>query len=158
MEANRFAGELLMPSKFFESDVRRLPLSLDNIISLANKYGTSVISTAIKYIKTTDDLGAIVLSRDKKISWCIPSKKSRGYVKEEGSLDVCSSAFDFFEYGLPVPQSTRKLSSYIWSDKFTGVFLLEETLSMMNLNLTLSIIRPTEEYIERNFDSFYEDG
>ena len=69
MEANRFAGELLMPSKFFESDVRGLPLSLNNIISLANKYGTSVISTAIKYIKTTDDLGAIVLSKDKKISW-----------------------------------------------------------------------------------------
>ncbi|MHB1653623.1 MAG: ImmA/IrrE family metallo-endopeptidase [Desulfitobacteriaceae bacterium] len=37
MEANRFAGELLMPTKFFEADVRRLPLSLSSIISLTNK-------------------------------------------------------------------------------------------------------------------------
>jgi Zn-dependent peptidase ImmA (M78 family) len=52
-EANIFASELLMPVKFFGTDVRKLELSLNNFQLLADKYDTSLLSTAIRFINFT---------------------------------------------------------------------------------------------------------
>jgi len=45
----------------------------------------------------------------------------------------------------------------VWSDTFQGRYLIEETLTMPVLDLTLSVIRPTQDFIEENYDSFYSE-
>lgn len=156
IQANQFAAELLMPSKYFEHDIREKELTLTNIISLADKYETSLISTSLRFINKTEDLGAIVLAKEKQIEWVVHSSNFRGYISSKCPLDVCSTAYDFFEFGVAPPQSPRKVDSYIWSDKFEGPYLIEETIAMPTFGLTLSVIRPTAEYVENNYDAFYD--
>ncbi|KJR47699.1 hypothetical protein UF75_1899 [Desulfosporosinus sp. I2] len=43
----------------------------------------------------------------------------------------------------------------MWSDHFDGVSLLEETLSMPSLELTLSVIKPLPEYVDEHYDAYY---
>ena len=51
-EADHFASSLLMPSKRFRKLADKARLGLDGILSIADEFGTSVTSTAIKYAKS----------------------------------------------------------------------------------------------------------
>ncbi|MBC2721224.1 MAG: ImmA/IrrE family metallo-endopeptidase, partial [Desulfosporosinus sp.] len=155
LEANQFASELLMPSNHFLPDVKKHELSLFNLIELSNKYDTSLISTAIRFIKTTEDLGAIVLSKDKNIKWTFHSPRFFGVIKDRGPLHISSTAHDYFEYGIDLPTSSRRVSSDVWSNHFSGTTLIEETLSMPLLELTLSVIKPLPEYVDEHYNTYY---
>lgn len=50
-EADHFASSLLMPTMRFRRLAERSPIGLEGIITLADEFGTSVTSTAIKYAK-----------------------------------------------------------------------------------------------------------
>ena len=50
-EADHFASNLLMPSTRFRRMAQRVPSGLHGILSVANECGTSVTSTALKYLK-----------------------------------------------------------------------------------------------------------
>jgi len=154
-EANQFSSELLMPSNHFLPDVKRHELSLSTIIDLSNKYDTSLISTAIRFIKATEDLGAIVLSQNKCIKWTFHSPLFFGVIRDRGQLHISSTAYDYFEYGFYISCLCRRVSSNVWSDHFDGVSLLEETLSMPSLELTLSVIKPLPEYVDEHYDAYY---
>ena len=155
LEANQFASELLMPSNHFLPDVKKHELSLLNIIQLSSKYDKSLISTAIRFIKTTEDLGAIVLSRNKSIKWTFHSPRFFGLIRNRGKLHISSTAYDYFEYGIYIPYSCRRVSSEVWSDHFDGTTFIEETLSMPLLELTLSVIKPLPEYVDEHYEAYY---
>lgn len=50
MEASRFAADLLMPPTFFREDMASLPFGLQSIVTLSDKYSTSVEATARHYV------------------------------------------------------------------------------------------------------------
>jgi len=51
-EAFRYAGGLMFPSKSFNNDINDLPVSMQSISNLAEKYEASFEATAIKYIQS----------------------------------------------------------------------------------------------------------
>lgn len=155
-EANDFASELLMPSKYFDVDVRKTILSMNTLISLSEKYGTSLTATAIRYIKKTSDPGAIVCSKDGKILYAYKSPTFK-YDLHWGHLSPNTYASEFFSKGSVLDGTAHQvrydawISTPIYDD---NLVFAEETISMPLINQTLSIIR-TEDYSMDDDDDNY---
>jgi hypothetical protein len=143
-EANVFAAELMMPLSHFQGDVNRLAPSLATFRELAEtKYGTSVIATAIRFVRLTDEPVALVLSSADRIVWAIPSG-SFPYRTDEfvTSPSENSYAWDFF-HGKPLPDKPRKVLVRAWITSRTvpsDVFAIEESFGMPRLARVLSLI------------------
>lgn len=75
-EADHFASNLLMPSARFRRMAQRVPSGMQGILSVANEFGTSVTSTALKYVKL-DIVPCLVLKwNNERLLWGWPSAQS----------------------------------------------------------------------------------
>ena len=74
-EADSFAAALLMPTKRFNSAVKKRPPSMQSIRELAEQFGTSYSSTAIRYAKS--DLHSAIVMRwtSEERKWCWSSEE-----------------------------------------------------------------------------------
>lgn len=155
-EANEFAAALLMPPTYFEKDIKRFELSMNSIEKLAEKYDTSLLSTALNFIKKCDDPGAVVFSANGKIKWTFSSHTFPNIIKDSGDLDEFSCAYNFFNKGQALYGTPQKVLSEVWSKRILKHdYFIEETISMPHLNSTLSIIKPFIEDDEEALE-YYE--
>lgn len=69
MEANTFAGELLMPEFLFAPLIQNQIPSLSRIDSLAEEFVTSNLATAMQFINYTREPCALVVIKNGKIAW-----------------------------------------------------------------------------------------
>ncbi len=79
LEANYFAAELLMPRRFFEKDARKVDPSWDEIRELADRYQTTLSSTAIQYVHTTIEPVFLVASEGGERRWFVISDHARDF-------------------------------------------------------------------------------
>ena len=96
IEANQFASALLMPDKFFISEIRRKP-RLDTIERLKKQFATSWTATAIRLVNLCTEPVAIVYSNGQKILWSRQNSYVRDLgiaIKGSGSLNVRTVACD----------------------------------------------------------------
>ena len=70
-EADIFASQLLLPDKFIDKSIIS---SMNDIISVARTYGTSIPTTAIRMMESSYDIVAFVCCKGKKISWVSTSR------------------------------------------------------------------------------------
>jgi hypothetical protein len=68
-EADHFASNLLMPTSKFKARAARVQRGLPGVLTLANEFGTSVTSTAIRYMQVEPIPGAVFKWNDKGLSW-----------------------------------------------------------------------------------------
>jgi Zn-dependent peptidase ImmA (M78 family) len=137
-EADAFSSELLLPLHELENELR-CPPSLDIVVSIADRYGTSLTATAIKVVKATCEPVAMVLSSNGRIEWAIRSKSFKWYVRE-GHLSENSYVVDYFKNGesLQGPQHVR---ADAWCDDAEPHHLLvEESVPFNNLGKALTIL------------------
>jgi hypothetical protein len=102
-EADRFAAALLMPRELFANEVRRFRgqfCTLSDLCILAERLGTSVTSTAIRYCSCDIEPALIVLSRNRKVLW---TSSSEG-MKRLGLYYV--------EYGSTIPNGSKTAILY----------------------------------------------
>ncbi len=72
VEANQFSAELLMPSKFFKAELKRLgAFEIDHIVFLSDKFEVSKKSIGRRYIEFQDEPCALVFSRNGTISYTV---------------------------------------------------------------------------------------
>lgn len=72
VEANQFSAELLMPSKFLQTDLQRLrEAEIDHIVALADKYDVSKESMGRRYAEFQDEPCAIIFSRNGIVSYTV---------------------------------------------------------------------------------------
>jgi hypothetical protein len=65
VEANAFSAEMLMPERLFRRDINKLTSpGLEHIVDLANRYETSKLATARRFIDLYDEPSAVILSKD----------------------------------------------------------------------------------------------
>lgn len=153
-EANRFAAELLMPIKHFHDDVKHCSLSLVTFIKLSEKYETSLMACALRFLQITDDMGAVIVAKNNRVSW---SKRSESFRWEinDGLLQQNTCAHDFHMYE-PVDFERRiiqkvALNSWVATPVFEEyIDVIEETLWSPNLKQTLTVIRPSDEYFREH--------
>jgi len=141
-EANEFAAEFLMPNYLFKLDVEKMPLSMETLKELSNKYETSLTSTAIKYIKTINAPVALFFSDRNNIRWAIKSD-SFMYDLRDGWLSEKSYAHNYFE-GFNLPSQFNEVSPEVWIRSpmvFDDFFESSYAYSSLNKVLTLVTIK-----------------
>lgn len=88
-EADEFASTLLMPVKQFRATVAGQPIDLDVLSGASTKFGVSLTSAALRWIRSTEDSAVLVLSRDGFIDWSVSSDKAfknGAYLKTRGRV------------------------------------------------------------------------
>lgn len=103
VEADHFASELLMPGRWARPVVDMLPVGLDAIRTLSDRFEASLSSAAVRYAQLAAAPVAVVLARGDSIEW------------------VCASPevqqADFFRYNairtatIPQGSATRRLAT-----------------------------------------------
>lgn len=154
-EANAFAAELMMPRAHFQEDVDRLAPTLANVRELAErKYETSLVATAIRFVKLTSESAALVFSNEKGVLWAIVSEtfpcRSDEFVP---GLSENSYAWDFF-HGKSLPVGPRRVPTSAWAATVSVPFALEDSIAMPRLNQVLSLIT----FHETPHDEIDDDG
>lgn len=76
-EADEFASELLMPQSLIERYA--IDLSFEQIKMVAQKFGTSLVSTAIRFIKLTDENSILIFISNNRVKWHVWSNS--GFMK-----------------------------------------------------------------------------
>jgi hypothetical protein len=83
-EADTFASTLLMPATQFRTAVAGQPIDLDVLSEASRKFGVSLTSAALRWIRSTDESAVLVLSRDGFIDWSVSTDralKNGAYIK-----------------------------------------------------------------------------
>lgn len=141
-EADEFAANLLIPQEFLRKlTLKRKFLTLKDLLEIANELQVSATAMVLRYVKTTSDRCAIILSQDgiPKLYW--PSEEM-GYLgfewrgrrdipqnsataqanQNQGSGEIYERAFDSSYWF-----STRKKECDLWEEAFplgyTGLVL-----------------------------------
>ena len=68
-EADHFSSNLLMPTVRFRKVAERVPVGLEAILKIAKEFGTSVTSTALKYVKSDIVPCAVIKWNSDGYSW-----------------------------------------------------------------------------------------
>jgi len=76
-EADHFAAGLLMPTKLFERELRKMGDGLDAVVSLAQQCRTSLTATAFRYVEKSPIPVAMVMSIGDAIDFCFMSQAMR---------------------------------------------------------------------------------
>lgn len=88
-EADEFASTLLMPVKQFKASLAGQAIDLDMLSTASKKFGVSLTSAALRWIRSTEDSAVLVLSSDGFMNWSVSSDKAfknGAYFKTRGRV------------------------------------------------------------------------
>lgn len=114
-EANLFAAEFLMPERMFKDECDRNRPCLDDVLELADRYGTSLLSTAIRFTKFSPERCAAVVSRDRRVAWASRSADWRYFIPKDQLLTTATYAGDLHA-GRDIPSRPQRVEARAWSD------------------------------------------
>ncbi|MBP9597621.1 MAG: ImmA/IrrE family metallo-endopeptidase [Desulfobacter sp.] len=157
VEANKFAAELLMPQKFFVSELKKEPdcMLFEN---LAFKFGASLQATLIRYSEFTDESIAVVLSENSMVKWCSKSKSFNFEIGTKMPLSEETYAKDFFD-GHELSKIFEDVDINAWFDTINikhKIKVKELCFPSPEYNQALSVIWviEDEDEIEASEDEF----
>lgn len=98
-EADAFAAGLLMPSRLARPIINQAEPSIDRILNTADRFQTSVVSTAIRTVQLSDFPCGIVGIRNGQIAWTFPSQAliDAGCYPGERGGDLTANAAEQWE-------------------------------------------------------------
>jgi hypothetical protein len=77
-EADEFAASLLIPTEYLTGKMKnRSFMTLANIVAMAKEMQSSITAAAIRYCKFVDEACGVLLSKDGKVVFYLPSRKAR---------------------------------------------------------------------------------
>lgn len=135
IEANVFAGELLMPKELFAPHCRTSP-SLDTIKALARLFRTSLTATAIRFSELCPVPSAVVHSTNGAIDWVRAHRGFSSSIEAGQSLSPRTLAADLWARRLP-DAPARVVDARAWStgagQLFEHSIVLHEFASVLTL-------------------------
>ena len=146
LRANQFAVELLMPKRQFLADMNQTKeVGWEAIDALAAKYCTSLTSTAIRYVRSSPHICAIVLSEESKIKYFAYSKAfsedENCYLLKDMPLQNGSRAKRLFDSGLnDAEELSGEAPLSCWFKGNSPAMLFELSRSLPRLKQVLSFI------------------
>ncbi len=153
-EADLFASELLMPEALFRDAIRRGGSGFPFIRRLAELAETSIVATAIRYAKLSDDPVAVILSEGPNINWCFLSaalEECPGvYRLPKSSLLPSGSATALFNRDLEnvaKAQGVEGMSTLqTWFERASNAEMKEDVVGLGHYARTLTVLF-TEEVL-----------
>jgi Zn-dependent peptidase ImmA (M78 family) len=143
--ANQFAVELLMPREKFIADMKKQEdTGLTAIDALANRYCTSLTSTAIRYARFSPQTCAVVISRDDRIRYFSYSKAFSSdencYLIKDMPLHAGSYAQQLFDNKLLDEEAAGEVPISYWCKSNATGMLFEQSRSLPRFRQVLSFI------------------
>ncbi|MCO5334866.1 MAG: ImmA/IrrE family metallo-endopeptidase [Pyrinomonadaceae bacterium] len=140
-EANRFASELLLPSKILHPIVNSRDLTLTRIKELAVQFDTSLTATAVKSVGVTEESCAVICSVQRKVKWVHKSETFHYYIPQMIVGPDCLAGRLFED------DSPRELEGAVAASSWTeddnverGKEFWEESISMPFYGSVLTIL------------------
>jgi hypothetical protein len=138
-EANFFAGELLLPKRLFKDrcDVREV--NFGPVRKLAEEFTTSLTATAIRFVRFSSEMCALVFSRESKICWFYKSEDWWPFIQKGQPLDNGTFAYNFF-HGREFPDEPLEVDGNAWVDSQRVEPIVEHSIGSRNLGYVLSLL------------------
>jgi len=157
-EANNFAAELLMPTKIFQSLLKKEPFSIQSIIELSCIFTTSITSTAIKYTQYGNHPIAVFFSQNGIIKWCAKSNDFIcEYNRSKGEqLHNQSVALEFCKTKR-IPDKPQIVMPIVWFKDFnisSTLYFWEQCVAIPSINAVLSFVWVSEEFSKLKYNEF----
>jgi len=145
VEANYFAGALLMPTKIFTANTNGLPMSLDTLRKLQEIFLTSLMATAVRYVELRKDYCAIVCSEAGKVKWWRGSSdfESCFWIPFEHKLSKNTVAGELFVGSVSCSRNLEEVDISEWSEKNDCIgqtVFIEESVFMQRYNQVFTLL------------------
>jgi hypothetical protein len=148
-EANRFAAELLIPTRIAQPIVKGRGPSLDTLKEMADKFGTSLSATAWRFCELTSAPCAFVWSSNRKVVWSKTSADFGYSIYSHSDIHEGTLASELFD-GEWVSAEPQRVPAELWLPSYrtmSGAGLWEQSMRLTNYNAVLSFL-----WIDKNID------
>jgi hypothetical protein len=149
VEANEFAGELLMPTQVLAKLLLGRQPSFDLVEDLAREFSTSLTATAYRFVEATGHACAVVWSEGGTAKWFKRSEEFTHWVRLRERLDRRTFASNCLR-GAAVPVSAESVPASAWLEGRLpdDATVLEQTRCMPSYSGALSLL-----WLPKPFDS-----
>jgi hypothetical protein len=146
VEANHFAGELLMPEDMFKKSVAGKALSAGLLESLHKTFSVSLTAAAIRFVTVRPEY-ALVCSAPDRIKWFVVDRDWFPlHLNISGKVHPESIAYEYFE-GNSLPCDFRIIDPAAWTDWRVRGKLKELSIPLGKYNHVLSFL-----FVEEGWD------
>jgi Zn-dependent peptidase ImmA (M78 family) len=160
LEANEFAGSILMPRDIFIRYCEHQSPNINYISEIACEFRTTLTATALRYAQISSESCAVVVCEHGTIRWYKKSGSFNYHVKVGERLSPHSHAFDHFD-GVDMPKEPEKVPASAWlaGDLEEEAEIMEHSLALGSYGVVLSLlwlfeeIRPPHRGYERQDDA-----
>lgn len=141
LEANEFAGELLLPTRIVSSLFSREKPSFELIESVAQKFSTSLTATAYRFVELTGHACALVWSERGAAKWFARSAEFVHWIRLRERLDARTLAADCFA-NQHASDGQERVSASAWLQGHVpdDAQLLEQTRCMPSYSGALTLL------------------
>jgi Zn-dependent peptidase ImmA (M78 family) len=145
IEASIFAGALLMPRELFQNRMLGTVPTTQVIKDLASEFDTSLTATALRYVETSKDYCAFVVSENNKIRWWRASESFSNHnlwLESKNSLPRHSAAAAYFRDS-EAPDKPIEVDLEDWFGEMEDIdadFVIEQAIPLPEFNQVISLI------------------
>lgn len=145
IEASIFAGALLMPTEVFRVRVGRQVPRAKVIKDLAQQFDTSLTATALRYVETSKDYVAFVVSEKGKIRWWRASESFGNHdlwLESKNDVPSYSAAAAYFRDGA-VSDGPQEVDFNDWFGEMPGIhaeYVYEQAIPLSQFKQVISMI------------------
>jgi hypothetical protein len=139
LEANAFAGELLMPAHLVQRSCQVSPVSMAIPWQIARDYDVSILASAIRFAELSSERCAAVFSSRREVVWSAPSATLRRDIPRGRRIDPESVAWDFFAKGT-LDDRAQPVPADAWFDTSADVDIVEHSIASPQHGTVLSLL------------------
>lgn len=140
MQANVFATEFLLPRKLVEKRCDVSKVSLRPVRQIADDFGTSITSAALRFVELTSEPCALVFSINGRVSWFRKNGAFYGFLPAQGAeVGAWSMAGRYFASGDEPADYAQWVDSDAWCEGKDGM-LKEHTMAIPSIRGALSLL------------------
>jgi hypothetical protein len=139
LEANAFAGELLMPDHLLRPACEVSPVSMDIPRQIARDYNVSILASAIQFAELSPERCAAVFSARREVVWSAPSPTFTSDIPRGKKIDPESIAWDFFASGR-LDDRAQPVPADAWLDTSVEVDIVEHSIASPEHGTVLSLL------------------
>lgn len=153
IEANEFAGELLMPTQVLVGLLSGRKPSFELIESLAREFSTSLTATTYRLVEVTGYACAVVWSQEGTTRWFRRSEEFNHWIRLREQLDTRTFAADCFR-GEKVPDKHESVPASAWLEGRVSddARILEQTRCMPSYSGALTLLWIPEPFASDSQD------
>ena len=145
VEANYFAGELLMPEEMFKKRVAGKALSSALLEYLYEAFSVSLTAAAIRFVTFRPEYALVCSSRDRIRWFVIDTKWCPIYLNITGKVHQESMAYEHFQ-GNSLPKNFCIIESEAWTDRRVRGKLKELAIPVGRYDQVLSFLEVEETW------------